>query len=295
MSFAKLDEGHRPDSPEVFLDTSIHCCFHKGETLRPRLKWVLGLFSWKGTSTYSKVEYGNVILSTAQYYLRMLRQFKSVALLQGHVQHVLLPQHHEKRTWVFDLVNTLARTEEERTRRATASLRRLLKLGTRVIEARCDGLADGTKCHWGTTGLQRRRDGEYVWKTPNCKSSNKACNIDGFFVEHRHIFKSIKTEIDALDADFLTDELKEFSRVIGEALADPSVLLDYDRGCRLLADAIIAVDSRGYRNFLTQNYKESRALTKVLAQRCYYLPNNPEHGVALCERRTPDVAEPPDA
>ena len=292
MSFAKLDNTHRPDSPEVFLDTSVHCCFLKGETLGSRLRWLLGLFSWKGSSTYSKVEYGNVILSTAQYYLRKLRELKSVARAQEHMSHVLPPQHHEKRTWAFSLIQTLGRTEEERTRRADASLRRLLKLGTSALEAHCDPpLADGTRCHWGKTGLQRRRDGEYVWKTPNCKSSNRACNVDGFFVQHRETFESIKREIDMLDADLLTEELQQFSGVIGEALGNPSVLLDYDHGCKLLADAIIAVDSKDYRNFVTQNFKESRVLTKVLGQRCYYLPNNPEHGVSLLDHEGADAAD----
>jgi hypothetical protein len=120
MSFVKLDNGHRPVSTEVFLDTSVHCCFHKGETLGPRLNWLLGLFSWKGSSTYSQTEYG--------------------------------------------------------------------------------------------------------------------------------------------------------------------------RGCKLLADAIIAVDGKDYRNFVTQNYKESQVLTKVFAQRCYYLPNNPEHGVGILEHDDQDPA-----
>ena len=296
MSFVKLDDKHRPDSAEVFLDTSIHCCFHKGEVLLPRLNWLLALFSWKGTSTYSKVEYGNVILATAQYCLRKLREFKSVAHLLEHINHVLPPQHHKYKTWAFSLIQTLGKTEEERTRRTDASLRRLLKFGTRAVDARCDSpLADGTRCHWGKTGLHRRHDGEHVWKTPNCKSSNKACNVDGFFVEQRETFRSIKEEIDALDTDMLTDQLRQFSRVIGEALADPSILLQYDRGCKLLADAIIAVESKEYRNFVTQNYKESCVLTKVLGQRCYYLPNNPERGIEILEDDGTDAVEPPGA
>ncbi len=290
MSFVKLDDGHRPDSAQVFLDTSIHCCFLKGETLRPRLDWLLSQFSWKGSSSYSKVEYGNVILANAEYYLRKLRELESLARLQEHVSHVLLPQHREKRTWLFSLTKALGRTDKECTRRADASLRRLLKQGTRVIEARCDSLTDGTECHWGKTGLQRRRDGEYAWKTPNCKSTNKACNVDGFFWAHRERFQSIKKEIDGLDAELLTDELRQFSRVIAEALDNPSLLLDYDRGCSLLADAIIAVDSRDYRSFATQNFKESRVLTKVLGQRCYYLPNNPGHGVQILEPDGPAPA-----
>jgi len=287
-----LAAGHRPDSSEVFLDTSIHCCFHKGETLGLRLRWLLRLFSWKGSSTYSMTEYGNVILATAQYYLRRLRELKSVARAQEHMAHVLPPQQHEKRTWAFSLIQTLGRTEEERTLRAIASLRRLLKLGTSAVEAHCDTpLADGTRCHWGKTGLRRRRDGEYAWKTPNCRSSNRACNVDGFFVEHRETFKSIKKEIDGLDAALLTNELRQFSRVIGDALADPSILLDYNHGCKLLADALIAVDSKEFRSFATQNYKESQVLTKVLGQRCYYLPNNPEHGVLILEHEAANAAE----
>jgi hypothetical protein len=254
MSFVKLNETHRPDSREAFLDTSIHLCFLKGAAISRRLKGFLALFSWRGTSSYTKVEYGNNILADAQYYLRKLRELKSVARLQEHIHHVLPPQHHGKRTWAFSLIQTLAKTEKERTRRADATLRRLLKQGTKPIKAHCDTLADGTRCHWGETGLRATRDGEYAWKTPNCKRSNKACNVDGFFVEHQDTFRSIKDEIDASDPDLLTDQLRQFSRVIGEALSDPSILLEYQRGCKLLADAIIAVDSKGYLNFVTQNY-----------------------------------------
>jgi hypothetical protein len=286
MSFVKLDDLHRPNSSEVFLDTSIHCCIHKGEPLRPRLNWLLSLFSWKGTSTYSKVEYGNVILANAEYYLRKLRELKSVASLLQHISHVLTAQHHEKRTWAFSLIQTLGRSEEDRTRRAEASLRRLLKLGTQTLDDHSDALADGTKCHWGKTGLRRRRNGEYAWKTPDCKSSSKACKVDDFFVEHRETFLAIKDAIDGLDENLLTDELKQFSRVIGEAIDNPTILLNYRTGCRLLADVLIAVDSRKYQNFATQNYKESQVLTNILGQSCYYLPNNPEHGVAVLTHST---------
>jgi hypothetical protein len=283
MCFEKLDETHCPKSTEVFLDTSIHCCFHKLEVVGPRLKWLLSLFQWKGSSSYSKVEYGNVILAAAEYYLRKLIELKSVKLLLEHISHVLPPRHREKRTWAFSLIQTLGKTEADRTRRAQASLRRLLKQGTSVVDAHCDSLADGTKCRWAVIGQQRGHDGAYIWKAPNCKRSVKACNVDGFFDEHREYFESIKSAIDDLDADLTTDELKQFSHVIGEALKDSTILLEYKSGCSLLADAIIAVDSAPFRNFATQNYKESRVLTKVLGQYCYYLPNNPVKGVSLID------------
>ena len=280
MSFVKLDEAHRPDSSAVFLDTSIHCCFLKGQILAPRLKSLLKLFNWKGSSTYSKTEYGNVILANAQYYLRKLREFQSVGTLLEHISHVLPPLHREKRTWAFTLIISLGKTEKIRTRRTDASLRRLLKIGTKVIEFHCDSpLANGTNCHWGNTGLQHKRNGEYVWKSPNCKRSHRACRVDDFFADNLDIFEKIKNVIDGLDDDLLTDELRQFSKTIGEAIIDPSMLLDYLQGCRHLADALIAVDSKDYPNFATQNYKESQILTQIFQQYCYYLPNNPEHGI----------------
>lgn len=292
MSFVKLNDGHNPDSTEVFLDTSIHCCFHKGKTLKPRLSWLLDLFSWKGTSTYSKLEYGNVILASAQYYLRELHKKGSVELVLEHISQVLTLQHHEKKTFAFNLIKTLGKSEEDRTRHAKASLRRLLKLGTAAIDAHCDHpLADGTQCNCVATSLCRGSDGTYTWKKPNCKSHSKACKVDNFFVEHRETFELIKKEIDKLEDDMLTMQLRQFSQVIGEALDNPSILLDYHNGCKLLADVIIAVESKGFRSFATQNYKESQVLTRILDQRCYYLPNNPEHGVQILDHNTVTTEE----
>ena len=59
------------------------------------------------------------------------------------------------------------------------------------------------------------------------------------------------------------------------------MLLDYRSGCKRLADAIIAVDSIGYKSFFSQNAKESEVLTKVLGQAFYYLPPNPEQGILV--------------
>jgi hypothetical protein len=231
-----------------------------------------------------------VILATAQYYLRKLRELGSVAKLQEHVSHVLPPAHHERLSWAFSLIYTLGQTEEERTRRTDASLRRLLKFGTNAIDAHSDTpLADGTQCHWGKTGLKRRRDGQYTWKAPDCTASKKRCNVDGFFRQHQDVFEAIKKAIDALPAEQLTDQLRQFSDVIEMALGDASVLLNYQGGCRRLADVIIAVDSRDYRSFATQNYRESQVLTKLFRQRCYYLPNNPEHGIQFLEHDRADA------
>ena len=92
MSFEKLTSDHEPPSAEVFLDTSIFCCMKKGPLFRARIREVLSLFKWKGTSSYAKVEYGNVVLAPAEYYLRKLTSLGSLAALLDFIGNVL-PHH----------------------------------------------------------------------------------------------------------------------------------------------------------------------------------------------------------
>jgi len=137
----------------------------------------------------------------------------------------------------------------------------------------------------------KRGIGTQLWYT--LFNLEPKCNIESFFLQNQDTFKAIKEAIDNLDAKLLTDELREFARVIDQAIKDPLILREYKHGCKCLADAIIAVDSKGYGSFATQNYKESCVLTKVLGQRCYYLPNNPEHGIELIEHDRVDTTNAP--
>ena len=73
MSFVKLNDDHHCTSSEIFLDTSAHLCFLKAP-VAPRLKWLLRQFRWRGSSTYSRLEYGNNILSVAAWCLNKLNE-----------------------------------------------------------------------------------------------------------------------------------------------------------------------------------------------------------------------------
>jgi hypothetical protein len=130
-------------------------------------------------------------------------------------------------------------------------------------------------------GVKLSRDGTLQWQTPRCKRERKRCRLDDFFVEHRVTFLAIKRAIDALPADQRSGQLQGFSEVIARADKDSSILLDYRTGCKKLADAIIAVESRNYGNFFSQNIAESHLLTQVVEQDFYFLPPNPERGVLV--------------
>lgn len=287
MSFEPLTDEHEPASPEVFLDTTIHCSLHKGRHFKEHIDRVLKLFRWISTSTYTKVEYGNVVLAPAEYFLREIQARGSLADTLDWIGNVLSDRRHSaKRTWAFNLlVNHAGMDDAERTERAVLTLKRLMKLGVQFVDTHChEPLEDGTQCYWARKGVRKKANGQLVWDSPKCSRKMKRCAIDEFFTEHRDIFERIKTRIDALPASEQTGQLRDFSQVIGVAIVDPTTLLDYKNGCRRLADAIIAADSRGYRNMFSQNKAESIVLTEVLGQDFYYLPSNHEKGVLLKKR-----------
>jgi len=245
---------------------------------------VFGLFKWKGTCTYTKVEYGNVVLAQAEYFLRKIDEFGSLEQALDFIGNVLpVSRHSGKVVWSFNLLRRdFGATDAERTERARLFLRRLMKLGAAFVEGQCDRpLENGTDCYWAKRGVHERRDGRLIWQSPSCKRARKKCRLDDFFTENGELFSQIKSAIDELPDACKSQQLRTFSEVIGEALRDPNILLDYQTGCQRLADAIIAVESSGYRSIFSQNVKESELLSSVLKQAFYYLPPNPEKGVLL--------------
>ena len=283
MHFEELSDDHTPSSTELFLDTSIHCSKLKGPLFRERISNVFRLFQWKGTSTYTKVEFGNVVLAQAEYFVRKLDETGSLEKTKDYIGNVLPHRlHPAKVTWSFNLLNLYGEDDAECTERARLYLRRLMKLGVDFVEKLCDRpLSDGTECYWAKRGVHERRDGRLVWRTPVCKRDKRRCRLDEFFLENQAIFERIKASIDALPDEKKSAQLRDFSDVIGQALDDPQTLLNYRSGCKRLADAIIAVDGMAYKNMFSQNRVESELLTAVLGQAFYYLPPNHNKGVLV--------------
>lgn len=272
-------------SPEIFLDTSIYCSKHKGISFTERIDSVLSAFSWIGASTYSKVEYGNVILSVVQYLRDKMSKFNSRERLMSHVANVLPPQFHQaKITWAINLLDVPGDSDAEKTERALLRLNNFMLVGVDYIDSVSDSpLQDGTCCFWAKAGVRRLGE-DIIWEAPRCSAKKKMCRVDEFFVANLGHFLAIKNAIDGLSVEHTSKQLMEFSRVIEMAQKDPSVLLDYDRGCSKLADAIIAIDSKAYKTVFTQNIKESDVLTKVLQQHLIFLPPAEERGVLYAER-----------
>lgn len=275
------------DKISLFLDTSIPVSqITKGEDFRRRIDYLLSQFKWLGTSSYSQLEYGNRVLDECEYLIRQFRTLGSFNEVQDWLINVLPPQQQRKRTITLNLLQRIyGNNDQESTERALRKLTRLMKLGTDFVR-KCytskgiDEVRDGTQCYWVSRSLVIK-GGQPRWIGASCKKGVKRCNIDKFFIDNTQTFLAISNAISQLATP--SKELINFKTIIDLAKNDPSILLDY-KNCRSIADAIIAVDSNGYKSFFSQNIAESQILCQVMDQVFYYLPSNFKRGIEVYDQ-----------
>lgn len=268
------------DAPpsEIFLDTSILLARLKGLDMRAKVDQALRTFRWRGTAAYSKLEYGNVILSTVSYLLDKLDTLGNLEALRYHVANRLLGYQDKYKTWFSNLL-AWHLNEPEATDRAKLELRYLLRIGTGYVDLVSDEVRDDIKCPWTEqTGIER-------WQRPSkCQKRRPGCRLPEFFTSNQLCFVKIRECIELLPETERTNQLTDFAQIIAEAVGNPQVLRDYEV-CRRFADSIIAMESATYRAFFTQNIKESRVLCGVLGQLLLYLHQDPNEAIALHDLR----------
>ncbi|HUW33327.1 MAG TPA: hypothetical protein VM223_17090 [Planctomycetota bacterium] len=264
---------------EVFLDSSIHIARLKDDVLRSRIDAVLAGFPWKGTSCYAKLEYGNNILSEAIYLRDKLRHFGSLEKLRYFIANQLPERLHSKKIrWFSNLLHKHF-NDPEATEKAEASLCNLLLRGTDAVSELCDKTHDDINCNWVDQNSTMK------WVVPSrSKYSQARCRLDSFFEEKRELFCNIRDAIRRQPAEKQTPQLRGFVELIDKACLDPSILRDC-RACPDLADAIIAVHSKGYKSFFTQDVGESSVLCPVLGQLYLCLPQDLNKPVSLVDFR----------
>jgi hypothetical protein len=257
--------------PEIFLDTSAFLARLKGRSLKSKVDGAVALFTVIATCDYVLLEYGRVFLKEVKYFVNQLRDGTSLPDLCYHVNNNLPAKFHSKKiTWLFNLMmNSYEPAEaEERTR---LRLEEILVNGTDALRRYCDYVADEIGCPWAS-----QRDD---WRPPGrCH-----CRIVDFFTSRRPLFLQIRDACLAAPED-PTGQLRTFAQVIEEADGHPEILCDH-RKCRQLADVLIAVESRSYRAFLTQNFHDSRVLCRVMGQLLVEIPQGLPAPIRYCDFR----------
>lgn len=274
------------DPPEIFVETSVHVSRAKSPLLRKKIDESIDEFAAVGSSTYVKLEYGNVVLQIVTYLYNELRKRGSLEAVRYHVANELDVKYHAAYIkWSFNLLWRFA-GKTDGTERLAHALEAMLLLGTKAVDSKVDAVLDGVGCIWAG------QDSSRGWHRPSkCETRRPGCRIDQFFRENTGLFREIKSAIDATEERDLTTQLRGFQALIPEAEREPELLRVYEN-CRVLADAIIAVQSlqgeRGYSAFFTQNKAESKVLCKALRQLLVYLPQAIEDPIERIDfRRTP--------
>ncbi len=274
------------DPPEIFVETSVHVSRLKSPLMRKKIDESIDKFAAVGSSTYVKLEYGNVVLQIVTYLNNQLRKRGSLEAVRYHVANELDAKYHVAYIkWSFNLLSSFA-GKTDGTERLAHALEAMLLLGTRAIDSKVDAILDGIGCIWAG------QDSSRGWRKPSkCETRRPGCRIDQFFRENTGLFRDIKSAIDETQEQDLTTQLRGSQALIPEAEREPEQLRVYEK-CRALADAIIAVQSlqgeRGYSSFFTQNKAESKVLCKALKQLLVYLPQAIEDPVERIDfRRTP--------
>lgn len=276
--------SRRADPPEIFVETSVHVSRLKSPLAKKRIDERIAESAAVGSSTYVKLEYGNVVLKMVTYLYNQLQKRGSLEALRYHVANELNPKYHSAHiTWSFNLLWGFGGSEG--TERAEHALEAMLLLGTKAVDAKVDVVLDGIDCPWAD------RDASRGWRSPSkCELRRPGCRIDRFFQEKAALFQDVRDAIDAAGDPSLTDQLRGFAALIPQAERNPTLLRVYDN-CRRLADAIIAVQSRqgerGYSSFFTQNKAESLVLCKALRQLLICLPQALEDPIERYDFRTP--------
>jgi len=271
-----------PSSTSVFLDTSIFISSHR-YGFKKTIKGTLKGFQWCGTASYAMLEYGNNILPLAFYYYTNLKETGDLDKTADFIFHRLFSKksknfrdpHQKRRQWFFSILRD-SFGKDDALRRAKASLRLLLRVGTAYIRKYCDHVHDGIKCAYASqeVGPEKR------WKRP----SKANCEIDKFFVGKQKLFGSFRDAILRAPSSQFTMQLSDIADLVDKASHDPMILRDC-KMCPRMADALIAAESEGYGSFFTQNFKESDVLCPALRQTLLYLSQDPDQPVAT--RYTP--------
>ncbi|MDI6788162.1 MAG: hypothetical protein QME51_07310 [Planctomycetota bacterium] len=275
------------DKISLFLDTSIPISqITKGEDFRRRIDYLLSQFRWLGISSYTQLEYGNRVLDECEYLIKTFNRLGSFRRTLDWITNDLPSQWQRKRTITLNLLHRIyGNNDNECTERALYELTDLMELGTNFVQNCYSGKAidevrDGTRCYWTQRALVSKKDGLH-WIRPTCKKEIRRCNIDKFFTDNIQIFSTISSAISQLTNP--SQELTNFKTIIDSAKVNSTTLLDY-KNCKALADAIIAVDSSGYKSFFSQNIKESQTLCSVMNQILYYLPPNFNKGIEVYDQ-----------
>ncbi|MEE9294604.1 MAG: hypothetical protein V3W34_06560 [Phycisphaerae bacterium] len=241
----------------------------RAEYAQPVCK-ALRRFRFKGTSSYSRLEFKRAWLQRLAYIHALCRRsdIHSVNDVFTKINRSLSSQWQLRH--VKTCVDAIGRFLEidDRAISSRAQLTRLKGYCKHAILASAETLErmvthefDGTQCARARERPVEQPDGSIDVAIRQCRPESIQCTVHNFFELHKQDFKAIARHAEEMDK--ASDELKKLAQHTRLALKDPVHLCD-DRNCRRLADALIAVDGKDMEVYAANNDREWGPIATVM-------------------------------
>jgi hypothetical protein len=159
------------------------------------------------------------------------------------------------------------RFDQHLTRQAKVFLRNAIGVLWHRFDVIVNTTTDRTKCMRAREVPRQKATGSFDLTIHESKCADRTCANEDFLRSNLPKIRAVLSRLDDLASmqDGLTDELRKCRAMLQQAVADPSLLYDY-QNCLDVGDLWIHLEAlaAGVINFVTTNFKESKVLCPAL-------------------------------
>lgn len=248
---------------ELFLDTTMHFeKFSVDENRREKTADFLSRYGFKGTSSYTFLEFKGSFLQDIVYLYRHLEK-EGLAGVYAKLPGLGKWQSRKLQVVCDHLIRFCADNRYDVSDILIMIENAVDEYWDRLREV--DDIQDGTGCVRAKERPVKRRTTIDV-SIARCHTVDIKCKIHKFFEENKELFEKINDEIDKLTPEFVTSELRRFQEIY-KRCKNSATSLCSDDVCRKIGDMLIAVDGRNYSNIASTNKKEFDIICKALSRK----------------------------
>ncbi len=256
----------------VLVDTSLLIEQQKGEAHSSPVRRALERFTFRGISSYSKLEYKRAWLQRIGYLHTLSRKpgVDTVGKILDQINR-LIPVGHQRRR-IQTCLSVVSKyldmpcpslSAKAQMVRLQGFLKHAVLAATEALRQMSTGEFRGTGCIRAEELPEEKTDGSLDITIRRCKPENIRCSVHEFFEDNRASFEKIKLAIS--NAPNPSSELKRTMDHISLAQVTPTHLCD-DRHCSKISDAIIAVDGKEMSVFAANNDAEWRLMASAMGK-----------------------------
>jgi hypothetical protein len=156
-------------------------------------------------------------------------------------------------------------------------LRSLIVNGEKNFVEDLDSVVGGIDCYWARYPIrEKKRYKDYDFGEIKCSKTRNLCQVKSALQGKITECRNILTFLNSLPASRMTKELESARDFLDRILNQNGIAnVHSEEPCLRVGDLLIALESCGFPNFYTMNYRESQAYCDLHGQELAIRPNDP--------------------